>query len=80
MSKTLSYEDNITDNSNTLYTDVIMNVYPQDEWDTMLTNTKFLRIHILSMIKNFIDSSDNIKSFVEDLKVFNYSKSLDKIN
>ncbi len=60
MSKTLSYEDNITDNSNTLYTDVIMKVYPQDEWDTMLTNTKFLRIHILAMIKNFIDSEKTI--------------------
>ena len=60
MSKTLSYEDNITDNSNTLYSDVIMNVYPQDEWDTILTNTKFLRIHILTMIKNFIDSEKTI--------------------
>lgn len=59
MPKTLYYVDTI-DNTDTLYEDVITQIYPEDEWDTMLTNTKFLRITILRLIKDFIDHEGTI--------------------
>lgn len=59
MARAVYYIDTI-DNTNTLYEDVIQQVYDEAEWDIMLANTKFLRNSILKMIKDFIDSEGMI--------------------
>lgn len=64
MAQTIFYIDEI-DNTGTLYEEVIKVLYSEDEWNTMLVNTKFLRNNILKLIKDFIAREDiiTIKEF-----------------
>jgi len=50
----------IVDNTNTLYSDVLSNLYSGNELNLMLVNTKFLRVNILRTIKNFVDIDKTI--------------------
>lgn len=48
------------DNENTLYSDVLVEMYSGDYLNTMLLNTKFLRVNILKAIKDFVDHEQTI--------------------
>jgi Fe-S cluster biosynthesis and repair protein YggX len=51
--------DNIN-NTGTLYEEVLSEMYSGDELNTMLINTKFLRVNILKAIKDFVDHEKTI--------------------
>lgn len=79
MSQSIFSIDNI-DNTNTLFENVIKKNYPEDEWDSVLIKTKFLRNSILKTIKKFIESqgtvclkefSDNPPMIYDDPNKFN---------
>lgn len=59
MGNTIEVIDQI-DNTGTLYEEVLSNMYSGDELDTMLINTKFLRVNILKAIKDFVDHEQTI--------------------
>lgn len=67
--------DNI-DNTGTLYEDVLSQIYSGDELNNMLTNTKFLRINILKIIKDFVEHEKSIliKEF-SDNPIMSYNDS-----
>lgn len=59
MARTIFYLEDI-DNTGTLYEEVISQLYPEELWNIMLTNTRVLRNHVLKMIKDFVEHEETI--------------------
>lgn len=59
MGKAIEVIDQI-DNTGTLYEEVLSDMYSGDMLNTMLINTKFLRVNILRAIKNFVDVEKSV--------------------
>ncbi len=73
----------IVDNSGTFYEEVIKKNYPENEWDSMLINTKILRFNLLKIIKDFIthekticikEFSDSPAMIYDDPEKFTHNK------